>query len=267
VPALAQLLIASDRGYVVHVNGRKVGDYRAAAMPRLLGLGSYLQAGTNTLAIVALPRSTPPAVVITSVLPPRSEPPALFVELMSRSDRDAPLSVVAASDTTWQSAATPAEGWERASAPRLDWPATVTAPSPANADAQLARARAAATLHGETRSSLTAADPLMLALGRPTREQVMTTRASAATTLQLLELNNGSTLARTLAAGAARVLEEGSSSAQSIVERVYERALGRQPTQQELRLSSELLGKPVTREGVEDLLWAVIMLPEFQLIR
>jgi mono/diheme cytochrome c family protein len=267
VPALAQLLIASDRGYVLHVNARKVGDYRAAAMPRLVGIGSFLQAGTNTLAIVALPRSTPPAVVVTSVLPPRSDPPALFVELIARSDREAPLSVVAASDMTWQAAAAPAEGWERASAPRLDWPAAVAAPSPANADALLARARATATLHGETRSSLTVADPLMLALGRPTREQVITIRASAATTLQLLELNNGSTLARTLADGAARLLAEGSANAQSIVERVYERALGREPTKEEMRLSRELLGKPVKRDGVEDLLWGVIMLPEFQLIR
>ena len=47
---------------------------------------------------------------------------------------------------------------------------------------------------GHVRASLVAADPLMTALGRPNREQVMTLRFSAATTLQALELTNGKTL-------------------------------------------------------------------------
>ena len=31
--------------------------------------------------------------------------------------------------------------------------------------------------------------------------------------------------------------------------------------------AKELLGSPATAEGMADLLWAVVMLPEFQLIR
>jgi hypothetical protein len=194
-------------------------------------------------------RPAPADVLVTSVIPPQADPPVLFVEVLARDERDASLSVLAATDPTWQAAPAPAEGWERATSPRLDWPAAVPARPPARAEGMLARARAAAVLHGETRSSLTVADPLMLALGRPTREQVITTRAAAATTLQLLELNNGSTLARTLEQGAARVLEEGAANAEAIVERVYERALGRKPTGKEMRLSKDLLGKPVAREG------------------
>jgi hypothetical protein len=37
-------------------------------------------------------------------------------------------------------------------------------------------------------------------------------------------------------------------------------------TRTELKLSSELLGNPVQPEHVEDFLWAIVMLPEFQLI-
>jgi hypothetical protein len=44
------------------------------------------------------------------------------------------------------------------------------------------------------------------------------------------------------------------------------RALGREPTRAELRLARERLGNPVQPEGLEDLFWAVLMLPEFQLI-
>src|SRR5690606_1057152 len=58
---------------------------------------------------------------------------------------------------------------------------------------------------GTIRASLVAADPLMTALGRPNREQVVTTRASAATTLQALQLINGETLALRLAQGAERI--------------------------------------------------------------
>ena len=44
------------------------------------------------------------------------------------------------------------------------------------------------------RASLLAADPLQVALDRPNREIVMPARASAATTIQALELTNGATL-------------------------------------------------------------------------
>ena len=46
----------------------------------------------------------------------------------------------------------------------------------------------------------------MTALGRPNREQVVTTRPSAATTFQALELTNGETLADILKRGAQNLL-------------------------------------------------------------
>ena len=58
---------------------------------------------------------------------------------------------------------------------------------------------------GRVRAALVNADPLMTALGRPNREQVVTMRASAATTLQSLELSNGATLADALHRGAVRL--------------------------------------------------------------
>jgi hypothetical protein len=119
---------------------------------------------------------------------------------------------------------------------------------------------------GTTRAALTTADPLMSALGRPNREQVLTARPGVATTLQALELSNGETLSRTLKRGAERLLKEDASVAGPIVDRIYLRALGRRPTPAERRLSVDLVGTRPRREGVEDLLWSVAMLPEFQLI-
>ena len=115
------------------------------------------------------------------------------------------------------------------------------------------------------RASLVAADPLATALGRPNREQVVTVRASAATTLQALELTNGKTLADLLQT-AAEQLTATSLSAGELTEELYMKAYGRTPTANEKDLATALLGTPVRKDGVEDLLWAMVMLPEFQLV-
>jgi hypothetical protein len=123
---------------------------------------------------------------------------------------------------------------------------------------------------GEVRAALLYADPLTTALGRPNREQVNTVRPTAATTLQMLELTNGSTLAEMLTRGAKRFAATDAKDAKScadVVTKVYTRAFGRAPTPSELSAATEVLGVQVTAQGVEDLLWAVMMLPEFQLIR
>jgi len=121
---------------------------------------------------------------------------------------------------------------------------------------------------GVTRAALVAADPLQVALGRPNREQVITARSPTATTLQALELTNGAELAAILARGAETVTT-GSGEIPSdvrLVEGLYQKALSRKPTTKERQAARELLGQPVQKAGVEDLMWALTMLPEFQLI-
>jgi hypothetical protein len=129
----------------------------------------------------------------------------------------------------------------------------------------------------EARVALANADALTRALGRPNREQIVTQRSPVATTLQALELTNGQTLASMLAEGAESWTAEGpafgterprpaSVTAAEIVTALYERALGRAPSASERHAALEVVGSPVRKEGVEDLLWVMAMLPEFQLI-
>ena len=106
----------------------------------------------------------------------------------------------------------------------------------------------------------------MAALVRPNREQVMTSRATAATTLQALELTNGENLSKLLQRGAEKLLDAAPASGRTLAARLYQHAVGRKPTAGELKLAEELVGAPAKKEGVEDLLWAMAMLPEFQLI-
>lgn len=115
------------------------------------------------------------------------------------------------------------------------------------------------------RAALAVADPLATALGRPDREQVVTQRASAATTLQALELTNGHTMAEVLERGAEKIAASGQDT-EAVIERLYQESLGRPPTAPERSLAAEMVGQPVRKSGVEDLLWGLAMLPEFQLI-
>ena len=51
------------------------------------------------------------------------------------------------------------------------------------------------------------------------------------------------------------------------IELIYRQALSRNPMAAELAASRELLGTKPTPDSLSDLLWAIVMLPEFQLVR
>lgn len=116
------------------------------------------------------------------------------------------------------------------------------------------------------RAALVAADPLTAALGRPNREQVVTVRQGTATTLQALELTNGSTLATILKQGAAKISAETAGDAQALITGLYLQTLCRPPTPRETQVAARMLEAHPGAEGVEDIVWAITMLPEFQLI-
>lgn len=116
-----------------------------------------------------------------------------------------------------------------------------------------------------TRASLVENDPFLKALGRPNRENVSTSRSSQANLLQALELTNGDAFTAALAAGAEKWHRRYGTSGQLVTE-IYRQALGRNPEEDEIDAAIEKLGESPTREGVEDLLWAVMLLPEFQLV-
>ncbi len=117
----------------------------------------------------------------------------------------------------------------------------------------------------QARASLTTSDALMRALDRPNREQVVTQRATVATTLQALELTNGQTLAAMLSQGAER-WSHTARTPDNLVNGLFQQALGRLPSIAEKQAALDLIGSPVRKEGMEDLLWALVMLPEFQLV-
>jgi hypothetical protein len=118
------------------------------------------------------------------------------------------------------------------------------------------------------RAALVNADALMRSLGRPNREQVVTTRSDVLTTLEALDLSNGQILSDTLMRGAANLLKANTkASSDQLIESLYLRALCREPTPEETATGREIIGTLATTESLADLMWTMFMLPEFQLIR
>ncbi|MGI9456207.1 MAG: PSD1 and planctomycete cytochrome C domain-containing protein [Aeoliella sp.] len=118
------------------------------------------------------------------------------------------------------------------------------------------------------RASLVSSDLLMRSLGRPNREQVVSSRPELLTTLQALDLSNSPTLVKTLRKGAQHLLQQhAGETPHALIEQLYLQSLARRPRPEEQLVAHEIVGDELTERGIEDLLWALLMLPEFQVIR
>lgn len=116
-----------------------------------------------------------------------------------------------------------------------------------------------------TRASLVKRDPFLTALGRPNRETVNTSRNSQANLLQALELTNGTKFNEALKNGAL-LWKAKYPTSDLLVKELYKKSLGREPLPKELAAAQKLIGKIPSTEGIQDLVWAMTLHPEFQLI-
>ena len=178
-----------------------------------------------------------------------------------------------ASDEQWQWTATAPNGQGKFPQEPTDWQAAAPVSNPtvwagrANPEMLLVLSQAASGPPRMVRASLMKCDALMHSLGRPNRDQIVTMRPNDLTTLEAIDLANGPTLADALARGAVVILGSQGDSPDAITTWLYRFAFSRSPTVEELSLAREALGSQPTAEAVEDLLWAVLMQPEFQLVR
>jgi hypothetical protein len=116
------------------------------------------------------------------------------------------------------------------------------------------------------------ASKLVVVMGRPNREVVVSDRPDAATMLQALEMSNGEVLNGYLSAGAEKLLasELGTvADPRAVMDVLCLRAYARPAKPEEVELAKELLGsagQPAAerKAGWEDLLWVLVMSPEFQ---
>ncbi|MDA0315757.1 MAG: DUF1549 domain-containing protein [Bacteroidetes bacterium] len=115
------------------------------------------------------------------------------------------------------------------------------------------------------RASLVANNPFLTALGRPNREIVSTSRDSQASLLQALELTNGERLNAALKNGAEKWKANYPNSDQ-LTQQLYQKALNRKPSLKELEIAKVALGQNPSSTQIQDFFWAVLLLPEFQMV-
>jgi hypothetical protein len=146
----------------------------------------------------------------------------------------------------------------------------VTGTAPAKADAPLPKDIPLATGSAKrnfVRAVLVHSTMLMRTLGRPNREQVVTTRSELLTTLEALDLASGAIFHDIVSRGGKQIFTElKDKNKDLIIKNVYMRSLGRNPDASELSAAAGLLGEKPDADSLADLLWVIFLLPEFQLI-
>jgi hypothetical protein len=266
-PSRAAFIVTCDNSFKLYINGEEAGSSKDHTKPSFIEAKKYLRKGINLIAVAASNSPGAPDKADAD----QSNPAGLLLYARVRHVEDGKTEVVMdfASDSSWLWSIVKEDGWEKPSYAAAGWYKAAELGegniSPWNLGPKIAQIAANMDYYGRIRAVLVPSDSLMTALGRPNREQVVTTRSSVATTLQALELTNGPTLSGTIKKGADKLLARGSDP-ERLVKEIYERALGREPKSEELSLSKDLVGSPAQKDGVEDLLWATVMLPEFQLI-
>jgi mono/diheme cytochrome c family protein len=268
LPSQAEALVYCDNSFELYVNGHKAGSGADSAKAFMVDLKPWLKAGDNWIAVLAT--NTVVEQPAGSTNAPAPNPAGFYVYARVRAvARGRERVMDFSSDRSWVVTENESAGWEQPAFDAQGWgPASelgVTGIAPWKLPVDVVARQFVCRARGGVRASLVAADPLMVEMGRPNREQVVTTRAETATTLQALELTNGKTLAAILHRGADKLIRENTDGAE-LVFSVFQEAVGREPTLNEMALAQEWVGNKPTRAGVEDFLWAMAMLPEFQLV-
>ncbi len=259
-PVRAGAVATADNEFKLYINGALVASGDNWENPEAIALETKLKAGANDIVLVAKNGGSGP------------NPAGVIFEARIKLADGSTETI--GTDPTWETLKSPpdAKGKFKSEPAAAEGNAVAVANSAlwnVKVGKQLATqlAQAATSTQPMVRASLLKNDFLMRALGRPHREQIVSVRPADLNTLEAIDLNNGQTLATRLEQGASRLLAKPWPSSDALTQWLYQFALARTPTPAELSLAREALGEKPTSQGVQDLLWAVLMLPEFQLVR
>lgn len=248
----ADLLISADHSFELFLNGEKCGEGNNWQNVQRYEVASRLQPGKNVIAIEAENEG--------KVANPAG---VLFAMRISNTDTEEVQMIYSGAgwvctDTVkgekWKWVDFNDDNWEPVrNQNRGNWGTLVDFSFARDLKIQMVRA------------SLVQLDPFQKALGRPTRENVSTSRESQATLLQALELSNGEFFNGVLEKGAETWVGDWKNG-DELGKTLYMKAFGRKPSKEETEVIQKVLGNTTSKEGVQDLFWAVLLLPEFQFI-
>lgn len=258
------IVLTCDNEFTLFVNGREVRKGTDWTRPETVPVRDLLRKGGNIIMVLAGNGGNTP------------NPAGLYLEARIRLADGQTVSI--SSDASWEwNPGRPSVREGRAGQVPGEWkPVTVVPALPVWQQAVESTVPGLLTqaLNGNfrmVRASLLKNDFLMKSLGRPLREQIVSMRPGELTTLEAINLSNGPALAKILGDGARFILnnENGawSDNRSEIVSRLCVFAFSRNPTEEEHQIAMEFLSDPPQQREIEDLLWAIIMTPEFLLVR
>jgi len=259
-PVHAVVVFAADNEATIFINGKQAANSTDWTRPIMEIVTSDLRKGTNEI-------------VVTAANGAAGGPAALRAELRVKT-ADGGTHTIATDDSwQWTAARPDKRGAFKKGEEPTDWASAFVVKTQSTWNAAVA-GFATKLLYAlapdklpMVRAVLVKGTALMAALGRPNRDQVVTSRPSDLTTLEAIQLANEQSLADEFSRGGAAILRDRGPSADAIVVWLYAAALGRQPAPVEAAAARDLLGAEPTKDSVADCLWAIVMLPEFQLIR
>ena len=292
----AYAMLAATQAFDVAVNGTHakaaLNDAFRLGRVKIYNIGPMLKPGDNVIAISVMSHTEKGMNTTEREQHPESTnhlnrtPGMAFHTRITLAGKHA--SVQIGTDSQWRVFRSPDATWAN---PRFDdkaWPAAVELPFgvppvdegpsldpvkrkdfaniPIDLGPILRPAVSTAAHAGKIRAPLLAADALQLALDRPNREIVTPARITTATTIQALELTNGSTLDTRLQSAAKKLLPDVAKDPAAWIGRAYRMLLNREVAADEKQIALELLGPEPKPEAIADFLWAIVNLPEFQLI-
>jgi hypothetical protein len=253
-------VVTADNAFELYIARRKVAGSEDWTRPQVIPMSSLLKEGDNEIIVVARNFLDTPNLA------------GMFFEAHLLFADGQSLAIV--SDDSWEVSSKGAKGgregrlgqtpgpWQQATSLGQP-PAYMSIRSQAKSSLELA-------LSPETsmvRASLLKSDYLMRSLGRPNRDQIVTSRPENVTTLEAIDLAGGESLATALATGAARWAQQSDLTSEQLVDELFRSALSRAPTTSELRLLTESIGDRPTEAMIADVLWAICMMPEFIMVR
>lgn len=260
-PRLAAGVITADNEYALYVNGHHIRSDNFWPTVEVVSLAGALRAGSNEFLIVAKNAGDRPNAAA-----------AFFEARMKFADGT---EQVVATDANWEwTKANPQVRRDKASFKNepADWKPAAEVENQSFLPGKVRRAIGAkigqiySAKDHFVRASLVKLDFLARSLGRPFRDQVVSTRPENLTTLQAIDLQNGDVL-NSIIVRAGKNVAAKEFAPDALVEWLYTYALSRPPTPREREVAISILANGKGNQGIEDLLWTVFMLPEFQLIR
>ncbi|MCY2963211.1 MAG: DUF1549 domain-containing protein [Planctomycetota bacterium] len=256
-PTRAAAVITCDNDYVLFVNGNKVAADGNWESLESVSLTEFLRKGANRIEILATNGGADP------------NPAGLMFEARILVPERDPL--VVATGEGWNWTASKLDGNGRFAKEPTDWKPVAAVSNPGvwagrfGEEAATALAIALDPNRPMVRASLVKSDYLQRTLGRPNRDQIVTSRPTQFTTLEALELANGDALKSYVEVGAKNLAARFAGRPDELIDWLFLFATSEPPA--ERKRIREFLGPNPDEQAIEDLLWTVFMLDGFQYVR